>query len=100
MFSLRRQSVFSVLGLLWLLQFCDLNRAEDSIDLTYPPTSKTGDLTFDAGDNIHIQWTSTYPVITVQIWQGPDDEGTKSFQDVLSECNEPLPSADQVLTAI
>ena len=75
-------SLSSMLYLLFLL--CPLASAQDAIKLVFPPKNGNGDRTFLAADAVPLQWTCTFPMFTLQIWQGPDNDGTKAFSNLLS----------------
>ena len=60
-------------------------QVEQSLSLTFPPPDRDGSqLTFVAGNKIRIQWTTTFDLINVQVWQGPDEIGTNAFLNLLS----------------
>ena len=70
----------------WALSFLTFALAQE-VKLVFPPAGQsTSDLIFPVGQDVPLQWTCTFPIFTLQVWQGPDDDGTKAFQNILSEC--------------
>jgi hypothetical protein len=62
--------------------------AQDAVKLVFPPPGDgESSLTFSVGDSVPLQWTCTFPMFTLQIWQGPDEEGTKAFKNLQSRSN-------------
>lgn len=61
--------------------------AAQEIKLVFPPGKGNGgsELSFPAGKDVPLQWTCTFPMFTLQIWQGPDVHGTRAFSNLLSK---------------
>lgn len=82
--------ILSFLLALLLLQFITIVQGEQSVSLIFPPPGKAGKtLSFTAGRKLHIQWQSTFPHVRLQIWQGPNEQGTLAFLTLLSKSNGP-----------
>ena len=60
--------------------------AQDAVQLVFPPkVGKGTTLKFGPGQKVPLQWTCTFPMFTLQVWQGPDEEGTRAFRNLLSK---------------
>lgn len=77
---------FAVLSLL-----CSSASTQKSLAITYPPP-KQADITttFKAGQNVQFTWTSTWPMVTLQIWEGPGDKGLYQHLNLLSTCGDAI----------
>ena len=76
----------SLVAFVYLLIFCYSVNAQQSVKLVFPPPGKTeSSLAFRRGEEVRLSWTCTSPIFTLQVWQGPDDEGTKAFRNLLSK---------------
>jgi len=80
----------SILSLLLLLTRTVTAAESRSILLTFPPPAGQGSKTiFNAGQDVHFTWTSTFPTISLQVWQGPDDAGHVRHANLLSTLHTP-----------
>ena len=62
--------------------------AQDAVKLVFPPPGDgLSSLTLNVGESVPLQWTCTFPMFTLQVWQGPDEEGTKAFRNLQSRSN-------------
>ncbi|KAI7080690.1 hypothetical protein KC327_g62 [Hortaea werneckii] len=58
------------------------------IELKYPPPRiSSTETTVIAGDVIRFRWETSWPTVTVQLWQGPNKKGSMSHMNLLT--NEP-----------
>ena len=65
--------------------------AQESLAFVFPPPlSAHTPILFTTGRNVNFQWTSTWPTVSLQIWQGPDSEGHNPHLDLLSMCCHPM----------
>lgn len=64
--------------------------AQDAVALVFPPKQQGNSAStrsFPADQKVPLQWTSTFPMFTLQLWQGPDNDGTKAFKNLFSKLN-------------
>merc|ERR1712072_159889 len=60
--------------------------AQGRIDLKYPPPRiSSTETTVTAGDVIRFRWETTWPTVTVQLWQGTNKKGSMSHMNLLSK---------------
>ncbi|WPH04474.1 Hypothetical protein R9X50_00736500 [Acrodontium crateriforme] len=57
-----------------LISLCQYAIAQQqSLILTFPPPAyKNTKTIFTSGENVHFTWASTWPTISLELWQGPD----------------------------
>lgn len=72
-----------------LLSFCSYLVGADppSLSAEYPPALKegTGALQFEHNKKITFQWSSTFDLTTVELWQGPGTFGYYGVQTLVSK---------------
>jgi hypothetical protein len=78
-----------LIALLMFLYSCRCAAAQNAGELTIispPPSSAGGSrITYNTAQNVHFSWTSTWPEISLQIWQIPlDGKSQKVHLDLLS----------------
>jgi len=104
-----RHSTFSNLARSWLqlllLLACLVGAADSdppTVIMTYPPRAHKNEPTiyFNPTGRVQFNWTSTFPRISLELYQGPRADGLWVMYPLLSACSELILSLDMSCLAL
>jgi hypothetical protein len=93
-------SLFAVLVTFVAHNIVHTSAKTQSVVFTFPPPIKDATNTqFKVGQNVEFTWRSTYPTISLELWQGPDDTGRDSHVELLGKLRPGSYTTDRELTS-